>query len=155
MATAALPCSLSRPVAVLAPPLVPCSSTSFAPREHRIRAAVLHTSARLAQDYESDFRPPETVAKGTFSEILHSSDNEQSVMLRFVWLDKSLGLALDHVFPGYGAIPMTPYYFFPQSDALEELKKNIKSQHWISVGRTKAILSQAEELLYLWQNTAI
>ena len=72
-------------------------------------------------------------------------------MLKFIWLEKRLGLALDNVVSEFGSFPLTPYFFFPETDALSELKTAMEKQKWISSDRVSALMKQAEELTTLWK----
>lgn len=45
--------------------------------------------------------------------------------LKFMWMRKSIGLALDQVIPGHGTIPSSPYHFWPRKDPWEELKATL------------------------------
>lgn len=74
--------------------------------------------------------------------------------LRFLWLEKNIGIALDQVVPGHGTIPLSPYFFWPRKDAWEELKAKLDSKKWISRKRTIILLNQATDIINLWQQNA-
>ena len=75
-------------------------------------------------------------------------------MLRFVWMDKNIGIAVDHVVPGHGTVPLSPYYFWPRKDAWEEIKTVLESKKWISRKQTILLLNQATDVINLWQQNA-
>ncbi|XP_074575903.1 small ribosomal subunit protein cS23-like isoform X2 [Curcuma longa] len=75
------------------------------------------------------------------------------LVLRFIWMEKNLGLALDQVIPGHGTIPLSPYYFWPRKDAWEELKTKIEEKPWISQKRMIILLNQATDIINLWQQS--
>ncbi|WOL06588.1 30S ribosomal protein 3-1, chloroplastic-like [Canna indica] len=75
------------------------------------------------------------------------------VVLRFIWMEKNIGLALDQVIPGHGTIPLSPYYFWPRKDAWEELKSKIEQKPWISQKRMIILLNQATDIINLWQQS--
>ncbi|CAL9065400.1 unnamed protein product [Musa banksii] len=75
------------------------------------------------------------------------------LVLRFMWMEKNIGLALDQVIPGHGAIPLSPYYFWPRKDAWEELKSKIEAKPWISQKRMIILLNQATDIINLWQQS--
>ncbi|KAF6147139.1 hypothetical protein GIB67_036858 [Kingdonia uniflora] len=75
------------------------------------------------------------------------------LVLKFVWLEKNIGLALDQVIPGHGTIPLSPYYFWPRKDAWEELKIKLESKPWISQKRMIILLNQATDIINLWQQS--
>ncbi|KAI3712929.1 hypothetical protein L1987_71499 [Smallanthus sonchifolius] len=75
------------------------------------------------------------------------------LVLKFTWMDKNIGLALDQVIPGYGTIPVSPYYFWPRKDAWEELKVMLESKPWISQKQVIILLNQATDIINLWQQS--
>ncbi|KAI3882787.1 hypothetical protein MKX03_020787 [Papaver bracteatum] len=75
------------------------------------------------------------------------------LVLKFVWLEKNIGLALDQVIPAHGTIPLSPYYFWPRKDAWEELKSMLESKPWISQKRMIILLNQATDIINLWQQS--
>ncbi|KAL7583826.1 30S ribosomal protein 3, chloroplastic [Lactuca sativa] len=75
------------------------------------------------------------------------------LVLKFIWMEKNIGLALDQVIPGYGSIPVSPYYFWPRKDAWEELKVMLESKPWISQKQVIILLNQATDIINLWQQS--
>ncbi|XP_073298284.1 small ribosomal subunit protein cS23-like [Primulina huaijiensis] len=76
------------------------------------------------------------------------------LVLRFVWMEKNIGIAIDQVIPGgHGTIPLSPYYFWPRKDAWEELKVMLESKPWISKKQTVVLLNQATDIINLWQQS--
>ncbi|XP_002962586.2 30S ribosomal protein 3-1, chloroplastic [Selaginella moellendorffii] len=82
------------------------------------------------------------------------SAGKQILSLRFLWMEKNIGIALDQVVPGHGTIPLSPFYFWPKKDAWEELKAKLESKPWISRRRTIILLNQATDIINLWQQKA-
>ncbi|MCO5551133.1 hypothetical protein L7F22_004630 [Adiantum nelumboides] len=76
------------------------------------------------------------------------------VMLRFVWMEKNIGIGLDQVVPGQGTVPLSSYYFWPRKDAWEEIKTKLESKKWISRKQTILLLNQATDIINLWQQNA-
>lgn len=76
------------------------------------------------------------------------------LVLKFMWMEKNIGLALDQVIPGHGSIPLSPYYFWPRKDAWDELKILLESKPWISQRQTVILLNQATDVINLWQQSA-
>ncbi|KAI5063548.1 hypothetical protein GOP47_0022095 [Adiantum capillus-veneris] len=76
------------------------------------------------------------------------------VMLRFVWMEKNIGIGLDQVVPGHGTVPLSSYYFWPRKDAWEEIKTKLESKKWISRKQTILLLNQATDVINLWQQNA-
>lgn len=75
------------------------------------------------------------------------------LVLKFVWMGKNIGLALDQVIPGHGSIPLSPYYFWPRKDAWEELKVMLERKPWISQKQVVILLNQATDIINLWQQS--
>lgn len=75
------------------------------------------------------------------------------LVLKFIWMEKNIGLALDQVIPGYGSVPLSPYYFWPRKDAWEELKSKLEEKPWISQKRIIILLNQATDIINLWQQS--
>ncbi|XP_057481187.1 30S ribosomal protein 3-1, chloroplastic [Actinidia eriantha] len=73
--------------------------------------------------------------------------------LKFIWMEKNIGLALDQVIPGHGTVPLSPYFFWPRKDAWEELKTALESKPWISQKKMIILLNQATDIINLWQQS--
>ncbi|KAH7847109.1 hypothetical protein Vadar_022036 [Vaccinium darrowii] len=73
--------------------------------------------------------------------------------LKFIWMEKNIGLALDQVIPRHGSIPLSPYYFWPRKDAWDELKVLLESKPWISKRQMVILLNQATDVINLWQQS--
>lgn len=75
------------------------------------------------------------------------------IVLKFIWMEKNIGLGLDQVIPGHGTIPLSPYYFWPRKDAWEELKVLLENKPWISQKQMIILLNQATDIINLWQQS--
>lgn len=76
------------------------------------------------------------------------------LVLKFIWMEKNIGIAIDqHIPGGHGTIPVTPYYFWPRKDAWEELKLMMQTKPWISDKQMVTLLNQATDIINLWQQT--
>ncbi|XP_071714289.1 small ribosomal subunit protein cS23z-like [Rutidosis leptorrhynchoides] len=75
------------------------------------------------------------------------------LVLKFIWMEKNIGLGLDQVIPGHGTIPLSPYFFWPRKDAWEELKTTLESKPWISQKKMIILLNQATDIINLWQQS--
>ncbi|GER42324.1 30S ribosomal protein 3 [Striga asiatica] len=77
------------------------------------------------------------------------------LVLKFVWMEKNVGIAIDQVIPGgHGTIPVSPYYVWPRKDAWDELRAVLESKPWISRKQAVVLLNQATDIINLWQATA-
>ncbi|XP_022735457.1 30S ribosomal protein 3, chloroplastic-like [Durio zibethinus] len=75
------------------------------------------------------------------------------LVLKFIWMEKDIGIALDQVIPGHGTIPLSPYFFWPRKDAWEELKLLLESKPWISHMQRINLLNHATDIINLWQTS--
>ncbi|THG19724.1 30S ribosomal protein 3, chloroplastic-like isoform X1 [Camellia sinensis] len=85
--------------------------------------------------------------------VVVKTTQKPKLVLKFLWMEKNIGLALDHVIPGHGTIPLSPYYFWPRKDAWEELKVLLESKPWISQKQMIILLNQATDIINLWQQS--
>ncbi|KAK2635835.1 hypothetical protein Ddye_030627 [Dipteronia dyeriana] len=75
------------------------------------------------------------------------------LVLKFIWMEKNIGLALNQTIPGHGTIPLSPYFFWPRKDAWEELKATLENKPWISQKKMIILLNQATDIINLWQQS--
>lgn len=85
--------------------------------------------------------------------VVKGMESRPRLVLKFVWMEKNIGLALDQVIPGHGSVPLSPYYFWPRKDAWEELKSKLEEKPWISQKRIIILLNQATDIINLWQQS--
>lgn len=86
------------------------------------------------------------------TQVLVKAPQKSRLVLRFLWMESNLGLAVDQVVPGHGTIPVTPYYFWPMDDAWDGLHAQLR-RPWIPKKRRVQLLNQATDLINLWQQT--
>ncbi|KAK6931483.1 Ribosomal protein PSRP-3/Ycf65 [Dillenia turbinata] len=75
------------------------------------------------------------------------------LVLKFIWMEKNIGLGLDQMIPGHGTVPLSPYFFWPRKDAWEELKSTVETKPWISQKKMIILLNQATDIINLWQQS--
>ncbi|KAL9271541.1 Small ribosomal subunit protein cS23-like protein, partial [Drosera capensis] len=111
------------------------------------------------EEEEEGFEVPPAVV-GNFSDlpvlkerrgVVVGPSEKPRVVLKFIWMEKNIGIALDKYIPGHGTTPLSPYYFWPRKDAWEELKVLIESKPWISQKQMIILLNQATDIINLWQ----
>ncbi|KAJ0241371.1 30S ribosomal protein 3-1 [Hirschfeldia incana] len=85
--------------------------------------------------------------------VVNQQDEKARVVLKFVWMEKNIGLGLDQHVPGHGTIPLSPYFFWPRKDAWEELKTTLEAKPWISQKKMIILLNQATDIINLWQQS--
>ncbi|GMH04304.1 hypothetical protein Nepgr_006143 [Nepenthes gracilis] len=124
--------------------------SSRSPRLSASAAAesVADDSVEVSADTEADL----TAGKEKLRVVVRPMENPRLV-LKFIWMEKNIGLALDQAIPGHGTIPLSPYYFWPRKDAWEELKVLLESKPWISQKQMIILLNQATDIINLWQQS--
>uniref|UniRef100_A0A5B7BK20 Ribosomal protein PSRP-3/Ycf65 n=1 Tax=Davidia involucrata TaxID=16924 RepID=A0A5B7BK20_DAVIN len=124
------------------------SSTKF--RLSASSAAAPEAVAEEPPAEESNYStPPEKEKLG----VVVKPMEKPRLVLKFIWMEKNIGLALNQVIPGHGTIPLSPYYFWPRKDAWEELKVMLENKPWISQKQMIILLNQATDIINLWQQS--
>ncbi|XP_021759984.1 30S ribosomal protein 3, chloroplastic-like [Chenopodium quinoa] len=135
------------------------SSSSFPQLNKKLRNSSFSLSAApetisdiaIAGD-EIDIEDDLLVTKEKLKVAVKPMDKPRLV-LKFIWMEKNIGLALDQTIPGHGTIPLSPYYFWPRKDAWEELKVLLENKPWISQKQMIILLNQATDIINLWQQS--
>lgn len=71
--------------------------------------------------------------------------------LKFLWFgQKGIGVALDQCFLNR-TIPVTEYFFWPKSDAWDDMRVSLKTTSWITQNELVLILNQLTEVINFWQ----
>lgn len=71
--------------------------------------------------------------------------------LKFIWFgSKGIAVALNQTFSGK-SLPVTEYFFWPRSDAWDDMRVSLKSKPWISSNELVLILNQLTEVINFWQ----
>ncbi|XP_027178662.1 30S ribosomal protein 3, chloroplastic-like isoform X2 [Coffea eugenioides] len=110
------------------------------------------SSAAVAQDTPT----PESISSNLPQKqlkVVVKPMEKPRLVLKFVWMQKNIGISIDQVIPGYGTIPLSPYYFWPRKDAWEELRLLLESKPWISQKQMVILLNQATDIINLWQQS--
>jgi len=74
----------------------------------------------------------------------------QNIELQILWLSDSLGLAVNQK-TSKGSLPITPYYFWPVSEAWEQIRFELDSKPWISEEESTQLLNLIVEVMNQWQ----
>ncbi|XP_037485885.1 30S ribosomal protein 3, chloroplastic-like [Triticum dicoccoides] len=93
----------------------------------------------------------ESVAESEEYKVEVPEKQDPLLVLKFIWMEKNIGIALDQMVPGVGSIPLSPYYFWPRKDAWEELRAKLEEKEWISQKQMIILLNQATDIINLWQ----
>lgn len=78
----------------------------------------------------------------------------EKFLLKFIWLDKSIAVALDQKVEDK-VTPLTEYYFWPQKDAWELMKVYLEKTTWISQTESISLLNKITEVINFWQEKDI
>lgn len=78
---------------------------------------------------------------------------ETNFRLRFLWLEKDIAVCLDYSVRGK-TFPLTEYYFWPQTDAWEDMRVYLETSTWISQSESIYLLNTLTEVINYWQDKA-
>ena len=70
--------------------------------------------------------------------------------LKILWSSNFLGLAIDQTSTKC-RLPITNYYFWPKTEAWEQLKIELTFKPWIKDKETARILNSAAEVMNFWR----
>ena len=71
--------------------------------------------------------------------------------LRVLWLKNVLGLAVDQTILKQ-SYPLTQYYFWPRTEAWDQLKLELDSKPWLSEKEKIIILNLTTDIITHWRN---
>jgi len=74
--------------------------------------------------------------------------------LTFLWLDRTLGCAVDQVFARGNSAPLTTYFIWPRADAWEELKIDLESKPWVGDKEKVELLNRLTMVINFWTGVA-
>jgi len=69
--------------------------------------------------------------------------------LKIVWLKNFLGLSIDQISPNQ-KYPLTPYYFWPKTEAWDQLKLELDSKLWLTQEEKIKILKIIGNVMNYW-----
>jgi len=76
----------------------------------------------------------------------------QKLKLRVLWLKNVLGLAIDQIIVNQ-AFPLTPYYFWPRTEAWDQLKLELDAKSWLTEKEKIIVLNLATDVITNWRNS--
>nr|YP_009540880.1 putative ribosomal protein 3 [Phacus inflexus]AYQ93326.1 putative ribosomal protein 3 [Phacus inflexus] len=71
-------------------------------------------------------------------------------LLKFLWLEKLIAVSLDQKV-GDRSAPITEFFFWPKTDAWEEMRLDLEKRSWISESESIVLLNQVTEVINFWQ----
>jgi len=70
--------------------------------------------------------------------------------LKILWAKNFLGLAIDQVSLNHN-LPVTTYYFWPKTEAWEQLKQELAFKPWLKKEEKIRVLNSAAEVMNFWK----
>jgi|TARA_B100000767_G_scaffold228106_1_gene218332 30S ribosomal protein 3 len=74
----------------------------------------------------------------------------QRLKLRVLWLKNELGVAIDQTTTRQ-SYPITKYYFWPRTEAWDQLKLELDSKSWLSAREKINVLNLATDIITHWR----
>jgi 30S ribosomal protein 3 len=74
----------------------------------------------------------------------------QRIELKIVCLRNKLGIALDKIILNQ-IYPLTPYYFWPKTEAWDQLKLELESKTWLTKSERIKVLNLTTEIMNYWR----
>jgi 30S ribosomal protein 3 len=75
---------------------------------------------------------------------------QQELQLKVLWLKNVLGLAIDQKVTKH-RYPVTQYYFWPRTEAWDQLKLELDSKGWLPEKEKVLILNLATDVITHWR----
>ena len=72
--------------------------------------------------------------------------------LNILWLDTKIGIAIDQLQSGE-KIPLTKYFFWPKTDAWDQVRSELETKLWVENSKKAEILYSISTILNQWQNS--
>jgi 30S ribosomal protein 3 len=72
--------------------------------------------------------------------------------IQVLWLDNSLGFAINQT-TAKTKVALTPFYFWPISDARQQIKLELESKSWLKESERFKILNLVIETMNRWENS--
>ena len=77
----------------------------------------------------------------------------QLLTIQVLWVENSLGFAINQTTAKTKVI-LTPYYFWPISDAWQQVKLELESKSWIMESERFQILNSITDTMNTWENSS-
>ena len=78
--------------------------------------------------------------------------SQQQLKLKVLWLKNILGLSIDQMAVDH-SYPLTQYYFWPKTEAWEQLKLELDSKPWLSEKDKILALNLTTDVVNYWQTS--
>ncbi len=81
---------------------------------------------------------------------LYSKPRMEKFTLKILWLKHNIAFSIEHIVK-QGYSPLTPYFFWPRSDAWTQVRKELESKPWISNNEKIDVLNKVTAIINYWQ----
>ena len=78
--------------------------------------------------------------------------SQQQLKVKVLWLKNILGLSIDQMVVDH-SYPLTQYYFWPKTEAWEQLKLELDSKPWLSEKDKILALNLITDVVNYWQTS--
>jgi len=75
----------------------------------------------------------------------------EKFVLQFMWFEKYLGICLVKRI-GSKTVPLTEYFFWPRTDAWEQLRVFLSDKNWITKKDSVLLLNLLTDVINYWQD---
>ena len=73
--------------------------------------------------------------------------------LKFIWSEKYLGVSLNQkIGSSNTSIPLTEYFFWPRTDAWDQLHSYLEDKNFITQKEIVVILNMLTDVIHFWQD---
>lgn len=119
----------------------------------RLRAQAEEVSAAeeapVAEQVDAAAAPEESAEEAP---VVAPLQDPTGYSLNVLWLEKSIGLAVDQVLGKQEQkAPVTEFFFWPKGDAWEQLNVALESKKWVDSRNRVLLMNQATDIINFWQ----
>ncbi len=72
--------------------------------------------------------------------------------LKVLWLENKLGIAVNQI-QGDKQIPLTAYFFWPKSDAWDQIRRELETKPWLPNDDKAQLLNSTAAIMNQWQDS--
>jgi hypothetical protein len=117
---------------------------------------VITTKARASTgmqlQYETKHQTSYEEALKTYTKLLIGTNCV--LQLNIVYSDEKIGFAVNQILASE-SIPLTKYYYWPQTDAWRHLRIDLETKPWITFNQRLELLNLAVTIMGLWPNNEL
>lgn len=107
----------------------------------------------LEDDNPVEAIEPQTEASDATEGTASNRTERMEHCLNVLWMNKNVAMAVDQVFGEELRSPVTEYFFWPRSDAWEELKAGVEKKPWIPAREMVELLNNLTDIITAWEES--